>query len=225
MTTILDEEIKQLVRKRLAEMKDAVVLVHFTQQLECPSCEDSLRLLQSLAKLSDKLTLEVHNFQLEHDAVARYGVDKVPATAVVGNKDYGIRLYGLPSGYEFSVLLEAILLVSTSKSGLSDSVKAKLHLLDSPVHLQVLTTPTCPYCPSAAHLAHRLALESERIKADAIEATQFPELVRRYRVRGVPHIVINETASFSGAIPEEEFVEQLIATVMPTAQAQTGSVR
>lgn len=207
------------MRKRFTAMKNPVVLVHFTQPLECGTCGDALRLMQDLVQLSDKLTLEVHNFQLEPDAATRYGVDKAPATVVVGNHDLGIRLYGLPSGYEFAVLLEAILLVSVSDSGLSEETKAKLHLLQGRIHLQVFTTPTCPYCPAAAHLAHRLALESEQVTADVIEATQFPKLARRYRVRGVPHTIINETESVSGAMPEEQFVDRLLAAVKPAAGA------
>ena len=224
MTSVLDEEIQQLVRKRLAAMKNPVVLVHFTQQLECEPCGDALRLMQGFAQLSDKLTLEVHNFQLEREVAARYGVDSVPATVVRGDHDHGIRLFGMPSGYEFAVLLEAIVLVSTSDSGLSDETRAKLRSLGEPIHLRVFTTPTCPYCPAAAHLAHRLALESEQVTADVIEATQFPELARRYAVRGVPHTIINENASVSGAMPEEEFVEHLLATVMP-APVQAGNPR
>jgi glutaredoxin-like protein len=224
MTTVFDEGIQRLVRQRFAAMKNPVALVHFTQLLECEACGESLRYMQDLVKLSDKLTLEVHDFELDPDAAARYGVDKIPATAVISDKDHGIRLYGLPSGYEFAVLLEAILLVSTSESGLSDSTKAKLRTLDRPVHVQVFTTPTCPYCPAAAHLAHRLALESGQITADVIEATQFPELARGYRVRGVPHTIINETTSINGALPEEEFVEQLLAAVMPAA-VQAGNER
>jgi glutaredoxin-like protein len=215
MTPILDGGIRQLVQKRFAAMKSPVVLVHFTQQLECETCESAVRLMQDLVKLSDKLTLEVHNFQLERYVAAHYGVDKAPATVVVGDHDRGIRVYGLPSGYEFAVLLEAVLLVSTSDSGLSETTRAQIHLLERPVHLQVFTTPTCPYCPSAAHLAHRLAFESEQITADVIEATQFPDLSRLYRIRGVPHTVINGIASIGGAVPEEEFVEQVMAAVTP----------
>ena len=223
MTSILDQGVQQLVRKRFADLKNPVVLVHFTQQLECASCGDTLQLLQELAQLSDKLTLEVHNFLLESESVARYGVDKAPATVVLGAQDHGIRLYGLPSGYEFAVLLEAIALVSTSDSGLNDATKAKLRLLKGPVHLRVFTTPTCPYCPAAAHLAHRLAFQSEQVKADVIDATQFPDLADRYGVRGVPHTIIDETAAISGALPEEEFVEHLLSTVM-LAPAQALSV-
>ncbi len=224
MTSLLDEGFQQLIRKRFSTLKGPVELVHFTQQLECPSCEDTLQLLQGLTNLSEKLKLQVHNFQLARETAARFGVDKVPATVVLGVEDRGIRLYGLPAGYEFAVLIEAILLVSNSDSGLSDATKAKLHLLNSPVHLRVFTTPTCPYCPAAAHLAHQLAFESERIEADVIEATQFPDLTHLYGVRGVPHTIINEAASISGALPEEEFVGQLLATVMPAA-AQTGNGR
>jgi len=57
-------------------------------------------------------------------------------------KDYGIRMYGLPSGYEFGTLVEAILDVSRGDSGLSDETRAGLKDLARPVHVQVFSTPT-----------------------------------------------------------------------------------
>ena len=56
-------------------------------------------------------------------------------------------------------------------------------------------------------LAHQLALESDRITADAIEATEFPHLAQRYQVRTVPKTIINETGVIEGALPEARFVQ------------------
>jgi predicted DsbA family dithiol-disulfide isomerase len=51
-----------------------------------------------------------------------------------------------------------------------------------------------------------MAVESEHVTADVIEAMEFPELSRRYGVQGVPKIVINETTEFVGALPESQYL-------------------
>jgi len=51
-------------------------------------------------------------------------------------------MYGLPSGYEFGTLIDAILDVSSGQSGLSDATKAALAEVKAPVHIQVFSTPT-----------------------------------------------------------------------------------
>jgi glutaredoxin-like protein len=130
------------IRQRLQEMVHPVRLVHFTQELNLEYGREARQLLEELAGLSDQLSLEVYNFLLDKDKVAEYGVDKVPATVVRNAKDYGIRFYGLPAGYEFSTLLDAILSVSKGESGLEPQSKQKLAALTQPLHLQVFVTPT-----------------------------------------------------------------------------------
>jgi hypothetical protein len=66
----------------------------------------------------------------------------VPAIAVIGAKDYGIRIYGIPSGYEFGTLIEDIRLVSEGDSGLSPETRATVARLTRPVRIQVFITPT-----------------------------------------------------------------------------------
>jgi alkyl hydroperoxide reductase subunit AhpF len=123
-------------------MENPVKLVHFTQEIECRSCPEMRRLLQEVADLSDKLALELCNFQPDRDKVTQYNVDKVPGTAVEGAKDYGIRFYGPLSGYEFATLLDDIVAVSRGRSELSRATIERLRALDRPLHLQVFVTPT-----------------------------------------------------------------------------------
>jgi predicted DsbA family dithiol-disulfide isomerase len=59
-------------------------------------------------------------------------------------------------------------------------------------------------------LAHRLAMENEWIKADMVEATEFPHLANKYEVYGVPRTVINETIHVEGAAPEPMIVNELM---------------
>jgi len=69
-------------------------------------------------------------------------------------------------------------------------------------------------------LAHQLAIESDRVRADVVEATEFPQLVTRYQVRGVPRTVINDSATVDGALPEAAYVAAILQAI-----AQAGAPR
>jgi glutaredoxin-like protein len=212
MATFSDPDRKR-IQELLAVMEKPVRLVHFTQTFECELCHETRALLEDLVRLSDKLSLETYNFQLDKEKVVQYRIDKVPATVVEGVTDYGVRLYGFPAGYEVVVFLEAILRVSQGESGLSSESIEKLKNLKSPLHIEVFVTPTCPYCPAAARLAHQLAIESDLITADMVEATEFPDLVQRYAVRGVPKTVINGATFIEGSLPESDYVDRIVSRV------------
>ncbi len=139
---MIREEDAVEIGDRLREMVNPVKLIHFTQTLNLEYGRETQQLLEELAALSEKLSLEVYNFLLDKDKVAEYGVDKVPATVVRNGKDYGIRFYGLPAGYEFSTLLDAILAASQNDSGLRAESKEKLRKVTQPLHLEVFVTPT-----------------------------------------------------------------------------------
>jgi glutaredoxin-like protein len=208
--TLLSARDRQAVQDRLKGLLGPVRLLYFTQELECPSCRETGMLLRELAEVSDQLSLETFNFQLDREQVEKYKIDKIPATVVLGAKDYGLRFYGIPAGYEFVSLLEAILAASIGESGLSGATIEKVMTIDEPVHLQVLVTPTCPYCPAAVRLAQKIAMANDNVTADMVEATEFPHLVQRYRVMGVPRTVVNESVYIDGALPEEDFVDRVL---------------
>lgn len=141
MALLTDTDLTE-IRERLCEMKGAVELVHFTQELNLEYGREARELLQELTATTDKLTLEINNFLLDKEKAAEYGIDKVPATIVRNGKDFGIRFYGLPAGYEFSALLDDILQVSNNDSGLTAETREKLGRVSQPLHLEVFVTPT-----------------------------------------------------------------------------------
>jgi len=180
--------------------------------LECETCKDNRLLMEEVATLSEKISIEIYDYVKDKEKVEEYKIDKIPATVIQGEKDFGIRIYGLPAGYEFPTLLNAIRTVSTGSSDLSDSSREKIKGISKPVHIQVFVTLTCPYCASAASLAHKLAFESDMVKADVVNAQEFPQLGQRYGVFAVPKTVVNEIIHFEGALPEEQFLEKIMAT-------------
>jgi glutaredoxin-like protein len=201
---------KPKVRERLSRMGGAVTIVYFTQENECLYCRETRELLEELAELSEHITLEVYDFVADADKAREYGVTKIPGIVLLGEKHHGIRYYGVPAGYEFAGLLEDLVMVSNRDSGLSKTSRARLKAVDRPVHLQVFVTPTCPYCPQAVRLAHQFALESDRVTADMVEATEFPELANRYKVMGVPKTVVNELPAVEGMMGEDEFLDAVL---------------
>jgi glutaredoxin-like protein len=140
MALIQDRE-KAKVREILDRMDQPVRIVNFTQELECQYCRETRQLFEEVADLSDKLSLEVYNFLTDKGKADEHKVDKIPATVLLGEKDHGIRFYGIPAGYEFATLLEDIVMVSQGDSGLSTASREKLRGLKDPLHLQVYVTP------------------------------------------------------------------------------------
>jgi glutaredoxin-like protein len=138
---ILKEPDRNEVRKRLAGIEHPVKLLMFTQEHECQFCAQTRELVEEVASLSDKLTLTVHDFVGDAAVAQEYGVDKIPAIVVMGEKDYRIRFFGIPAGYEFPTLIEAILDVGRRDPKLSPDWSQLLERVDRPVHLQVLVTP------------------------------------------------------------------------------------
>ncbi len=141
MGLIPDNE-KETIRSRLTEMDRTVKLVNFTQEFECMYCRETRQIMEELADLSDKLSVDVYDFKQHKDVAEQYGIDKIPATVLVGDKDRGIRFFGIPSGYEFATLMDDILMVSKQESGLTTESKELLAALSEPMHLQVFVTPT-----------------------------------------------------------------------------------
>ena len=139
---LIGEQDAVQIREQLKGMTNPVRLVHFTQELNLEYGREAKELIHDLAGLSDKLSVEVYNFLLDREKAAEYGVDKVPATVVSNGHKSGIRFYGLPAGYEFTNLLDAVLSVSSGDSGLSAETRQKLAQITEPIHLQVFVTPT-----------------------------------------------------------------------------------
>ena len=209
MALIKDEDKEYLKKKFDEEMKGEVKILYFTQDFECQFCKETREILEELAALNDKIKLEIHEFDKEKELAEKYGVDKIPATLIFGEKEYGIRFFGIPSGYEFSTLVEDIIHASRGETELNPEVREEVKKIDSPVHIQVFVTPTCPYCPISVNLAHQMAIENENIRADMVEAIEFPHLSQKYEVMGVPKTVINDKRELVGAAPQEMLLEEI----------------
>jgi glutaredoxin-like protein len=206
---VLQDSDKEIILKKFVGLAGDVTLIVFTQELECQFCKETREMALDLGTLSSKIKVKIYDLVKNVDEVQEYKIKKIPAIAIVGKLDFGIRYFGVPAGYELATMIDTIIDVSKGTTTLPDVIKKKLAEIKKDVHLQVFVSPTCPYCPKAARIAHQFAIENENIRSDVIEMMEFPHLVQRYSVMSVPHIVINEDTSFVGAHPAEVFIEQI----------------
>jgi glutaredoxin-like protein len=206
---LLNDEIRQEVAKILVDLPNPVRLLFFAGPEHCDYCEEIKQLTTELTEISERVTLETYDITQDADKVAEFKIDKAPALAIVGQKDYGVRFFGFPAGYEFSSLLHAIQAVGRGASELDPQTIAYLSDLSDPIHIQVFVTTSCPYCPRSAAVAYEMALASDKVTADVVEASEFPELADRYAVMGVPLNVINERQRVEGAAPPDMILDAI----------------
>ena len=117
---LLQQKDIQHIENRFETLDKDVTLSFFTQEIECQYCGDTRQILEEISALSNKISLKIYDFVKDKEAVASYNIDKIPAMVIEAEKDSGIRFYGIPSGYEFTSLLEDIIDVSKGDSGLSE---------------------------------------------------------------------------------------------------------
>lgn len=214
---ILDDTLQQQVRETLAPLVTPVEMVVYTgSRLVIPGQdhpgqqEETLELLREVAATSDKLTVIERSLIGDQEAAA-LGITLAPTTLLreAGTSRHNIRFSGLPAGYEFQTLIETLLLLGTGQSRLSHTSQQRLAAITTPVILQSFVTPTCPYCPRAVLTAFELAYHHPQIRAEGIEANEFPALSQRHRISGVPDTIISGTTTerVLGAQPERAFVE------------------
>jgi alkyl hydroperoxide reductase subunit AhpF len=134
---------EQAVREQFEQLDEPVKLIIFSQSLEAADlCRQNEQLVREVAALSDKLSVEALNLAIDRERAEAYGVDQVPAIVVEGARDYGLRFYGVPGGYEFGNLIDSIVVASTGVPDLSDETKASLAALAADVDIKVFSTPT-----------------------------------------------------------------------------------
>ena len=149
---LLSEQDRQTVRSHLAGLTHPVKLLFFTQTIGGPETTLIARqILDELVSLSDRISLEEVNFVLEKDRAAAFGIEAVPAIAILrGEEDTRMRFLGAPAGYEFMSLIEAVLLAGGEETGLTPQSRELIaQHATGPIDIKVFVTPTCPHCPRA----------------------------------------------------------------------------
>ncbi|MCH7606012.1 MAG: thioredoxin family protein [Chloroflexi bacterium] len=150
--SIISEQDKaQLKRTFRKDLKAQVLLKLFTYKTsslltipgrDCPQCPQTQQLMEELAGLSPKITLETVDFYEEPKVAQEHGVTRIPAIVFESAGSSRLKFYGAPLGYETATLIEDIKTISRGVSPLSMDTRKKLRQVNQDVHIQVFVTPT-----------------------------------------------------------------------------------
>ncbi|MEJ2488041.1 MAG: thioredoxin family protein [Anaerolineales bacterium] len=217
MEKLITTEIAGQIKEIFEDLEGGVKILLFTKQEACEYCDEIEQLIGEVAELSGLVSTEVLDLTDSGDAAETYGVLYAPTLVMLGQdgddlRDYGVRLLGAPAGHEFTTLIHDILYVSRGRTDLDEETRDYLRDLKEPLLLQVFVTPTCPYCPQAVLLAHQMAMESDLVQAEMVEATEYTDLANQFMVSGVPQTTVNSgLARVVGAVPAQTLIEQIEA--------------
>ena len=147
MTDLLNDDVRKQVSEAFDGLDEPVNILFFGSKEQCEYCDDTLKLVEEVASLSDQLSVQTFDVEADATVAENYNVSLTPGLVIAGVGedepiDYGVRYAGIPSGHEFSSLIQDLLLVSGRDFGLSKQTRDFLAALKEPVYLQVFVTPT-----------------------------------------------------------------------------------
>lgn len=216
MEKVLNDQIVKQLHEAFKDIQEPVEILYFGSKDSCEYCDETRQLLEEVTALHEKLGLSTYDIEEQSEVAGAFNVTSAPGIVIAARddeevKNLGIQFSGIPSGHEFSTLITDILFVSKRDSGLNDKTRHFLKNLEKPLLMQVFVTPSCPYCPRAVLLAHQMAMENPTmIRAEGVDAVEFPELANRFNVHGVPQTVINSGAGIVvGAVPEQNLLAEI----------------
>jgi len=224
MEKLLSKEIADQVKDLFTNLEQDVEILFFGEKEGCEYCAEVHQLVDEVASLDDRLSLQAYDLEENSELAETYRVSGSPTLVIAARDgdqliDYGVRFLGAPAGHEFTTLIHDLLMVSKRRTELTDETRQFLKGLSEPMLLQVFVTPTCPYCPQAVFLAHQMAMESEFVQAEMVESNEFRDLAEKFMVSGVPQTTINSGAdTVVGALPEQVMLERLQSVVAPINQ-------
>jgi len=144
---LLNDQVIDQVLEAFTNLQKPVVILFFGSRQNCDYCDDTHQLIEEVVALDKRLSLNRYDIDADQEVALLYRIDKTPGIVIAAGNgdhiiDYGIQYSGIPSGHEFSTLIQDILLVSGRDSGLNPQSREFLKKLEKPLHLQVFVTPT-----------------------------------------------------------------------------------
>ena len=193
----------------LAGMRNPVRLVLFSSDTGCPACPAAKELVQAVKACSSRIGLETYDMVMDRDKREQYGIKRVPAMVVEGADGRAVTFYGLVDDILLELFLDAIKAASVNGAWFPENVSRVLKRLSREVHIQVLAENSCSQCGLVARTAIGLGFESNLIYTDVVVADDFPDLMKKHAVAGLPRTIFGENQYLDGHVTESEFIENI----------------
>lgn len=202
------KEVEDQLRTIFGALPHNVPIYLFTRRGENDVLNDAARdLIKAFRSLSSKI--EFREFDLSHEMARKWAVTASP-TLLFDPERVSISYMGVPYGEESRTFMGALILVGHREANLNEQSRGIIEQIDSPRHIRVFVSPTCPYCPEQAINAVKAALlVPQLISVEMIDIQANPELAARYSAFSVPQTFANDILIGQGLQPEELFALSL----------------
>ena len=192
MGMIRDEDARALFESFRTTLQGEVDIVVFTGAADKYGREAKTIGIE-LAELNPKIHYVHYNVDKDIEEAREYGISVSPSVVIAkhGVIDGWFKFTGLPSGYEFTSVIEAIKVISRNEAALTATIVEKLAKVTNETNIEIYVTPTCPYCPRIVQTAQKFAFLNPHISTEVIESIEFNDRAKQAGVGSVPHVVIN----------------------------------
>ena len=124
MAQLLNNDIIKQIREVFDDLKQPVHMIFFGNKENCEYCDETRQLVEEVAAISDLVSIVFYDLDEDADLAQKYNIDKTPGLVIAAKEgdqvtDFGVRMSGIPSGHEFTSLIQDIVLVSNRDSGLN----------------------------------------------------------------------------------------------------------
>ncbi len=201
-------EVADQLRKVFAGLPHTISLHLFTRRGDNDILNQGARdLIQAFQEVSDKIQLK--EYDLNDPAAKKWKVTSSP-TILFEPERYSIRYLGVPYGEEGRTFVGMLVLLGLRSSNLGEQALKIVNKIDSPRHIKVFVSPTCPYCPEQALHGVKAAIEKpDLVSIDIVDIQANQEMAAQYSAYSVPQTFANEALIAQGAQPEELFMLSL----------------
>jgi alkyl hydroperoxide reductase subunit AhpF len=179
-------------------------------------------MLGEISRLSQRISVSVHDFYDEASAAGALGIDRIPGIAIRGQANRTLRFSGIPLGTLFPTFIDTLIDASRPSVDLKADTLRQLKRLKEDVSVWVFAHPSCPHSPAVARLAFKLALASPRLIVEVIEVVEFPAMVERLDLSATPTTLLGERLALTGAVDEATLVQAVlrVAEGKPVASSE-----
>lgn len=184
---LFDKETENSLRELLGSLKKQVINYLVTGE-NCLSCSEAVALAREMNRVSEgmvKFELLNANEEIIDKLMVRY----IPGF-IYDTRRRNVRFYGIPSGQEFAPFVYIQRYIGNNELNLPEKIVEKVESLDKPLHVKVMVTPECPYCPLVVDTLNQIGLVNDQLLVETIEAMEFPDEANMYNVTYVPSIIV-----------------------------------
>lgn len=203
---LVNEELKAQISQVFSKLDQDITLVTVVDR-ENGTCKEMASFLKAISALNSHISLVFKEKGEEPELDRLLSAELLPATGLFRDSVYlGAAFHGVPGGKEINSFVLAVYNGAGPGQPVEEKIRKCLGKLKTNNNLKVCVSLSCHHCPKVVAAGQRLALLSEKVSCEMIDARLYPELVERWNLNRVPAVIVNDQDIYLGEKDMEELL-------------------